>query len=133
MASTTPHSAPNGEVHATGLRCVAFLYLEANPNIGWDGLPFQWVEHNQTGYPFADTASYLVGVVALQAQRVRTVVTISGQTPVNHPKMYPPKQSIEPQKTFDASTPAVFLGVFLMIANKLQRLLGSFCSFLEAS
>ena len=44
--------------------------------------------------------------------RVRTVATISGQTPVKHPKMYPPKQPIEPQKTLVASKPPVFLAFF---------------------
>ena len=32
------------------------------------------------------------------AHRVRTVAAISGQTPVHHPNMHPPKQPIEPWK-----------------------------------
>ena len=36
----------------------------------------------------------LVGGVALHAHGVRTVATISGRTPVNHPTMYPPSQPI---------------------------------------
>ena len=40
-----------------------------------------------------------VRVAAPRAHRVRTVAIISGQTPVHHPKMHPPKQPIEPQKT----------------------------------
>ena len=56
-----------------------------------------------------------MGVVAPKAHpplvhRVRTVATISSQTWVNHPNMYPPKQPMQPQKTSVASTPPVFLG-----------------------
>ena len=35
---------------------------------------------------------------------VRTVARISGPTPVHHPKMHPPKQPIESQKTLVAGT-----------------------------
>ena len=34
-------------------------------------------------------------------------------TPVNHPKMYPPKQPIESQQSLLASTPPVFLPIIL--------------------
>ena len=47
-----------------------------------------------------------------RAHCIRTVATMSGQTPVHHPKMNPPKQPIEPQKTSDASTPPVFHDCF---------------------
>jgi len=41
----------------------------------------------------------LEGVVAPRAHRVRTAATISGQTPVHHPKMHhPPQQPMEPEK-----------------------------------
>ena len=51
-----------------------------------------------------------VGVVAPRVHRIRTMATIGSQTPAHHPKMYPPKQPVEPQKTSDASTLPVFLG-----------------------
>ena len=81
--------------------------------------------HTQTLYTNTPvTRTYLVhvvGVVAPHAHRVRTVATISGQTPVNHPTMYPPKQPIEPWKTLVASTPPVFLGFCTDIAPKRSK------------
>ena len=50
-----------------------------------------------------------------RAHRVRAAATISGQTPVNHPKMHAPKQPIQPQKTLVASTPLVFPGFFSFV------------------
>ena len=62
---------------------------------------------------------HLEGVIALCRDRVRTAATIGSQTLVNHPKMYPPKQPIEP-------TPPVFLG-FLLVAHHSWWLMGTFC------
>ena len=62
---------------------------------------------------------YSEGVFALRVHCVRTAATIPSEIPVNHPKMYPPKQPIEPQKT------PVFLGFFLVAQNS-WRLLGTF-------
>ena len=53
--------------------------------------------------------------------RVRTVATIQDQPLVNHPKMHPPKQPIEPQKSLVTSTRPFFRGFFYS------------CHFLEAS
>ena len=103
--------------------------------------PVQWPPHSDTMTTLEHLAaqrqhnhrqSHDVGVVAQCAHRVRTVATISGQTPVNHPKMHQPKQP-EPQKILIARTRPVFLRFVLMVANKSQRLLGSSCSFLGAS
>ena len=57
-------------------------------------------------------ASAKFGVAAPRAHRVCAGATVSSQTPVHDPKMYPPEQPIEPQKTSDASTQPVFLGFF---------------------
>ena len=51
-------------------------------------------------------------------------------------KHRPPKQPIEPQKSsakLSCEHSTGLPGFFFMVANKSQRLLGSFCSFLEAS
>ena len=63
---------------------------------------------------------------------VRPVATICGQRPVNHPKLHPPKQPIEPKKTLVPTTRPFFPG-FFMVANHSRRPPRSFCSFLEAS
>ena len=55
---------------------------------------------------------YLERVVELCEHHVRTVVTIGGQTLVPHPKMHPPIQPIEPQKSLVASTIPIFPGFF---------------------
>ena len=76
----------------------------------------------------------LEGVVAPRAHHVRTVATASGQTPVHHTKMQPPKQAIEALEKLSACKHKTCLARLLyMVANESQRLLGSFCSFLEAS
>ena len=57
------------------------------------------------------------------AHCVRTMATISGQTPV-HPKMYLHKQPIQPQKILVACTPPVFLGftnVIYHCSSTLER------------
>ena len=69
-----------------------------------------------------------VGVAAPPAHRVRTAATIGSQTPMNQPKMYPPKQPIEPQKTSVASTPPVFLG-FLYDCQYFPKASGWFLFF----
>ena len=50
------------------------------------------------------TAPHRELVAAPRAHRVRTVATISGQTPVNHPKMHPAKQLTEPRTHRGKST-----------------------------
>ena len=54
-----------------------------------------------------------VGVVAPRTHGVRTVAMIMYHTLVHHPKMPPPKQPIQTQKTFVASTPPVSPGFLL--------------------
>ena len=73
------------------------------------------------------------GVAAPRPHRVRTVATISGQTPVNDLKMQPPQNSPwNPRKAkLQAHHPSS--RVSFMADNESQRLLGGFWSFLEAS
>ena len=73
------------------------------------------------------------GVVAPRAHRVRTVATISSHTRVHHPKMHPPKQPIPYPRTAELQAQDLSSWVLFMVANTSQRLLSSFCSFLEAS
>ena len=72
-----------------------------------------------------------LGVIAPHAHRVHPVRTVatSGQTPVNHPKMHPPKQPIEPQKTLVASTPPVLLGLFFGGCQYIPEASGYFLFF----
>ena len=70
----------------------------------------------------------LEGVVVI----VRTMATISGQTRLHHPKVHPPKQPIEPQKTSIARHTTSLPRILFTIANNSPRRRGSFCSFLEA-
>ena len=76
-------------LHSTGLGCSVS---------GWD----KGRRHLWPGDVGRDGMTGIVGFVAPHANRVhrvRTVAPMSGQPPVNHPKMCPAKQPIQPQKT----------------------------------
>ena len=63
---------------------------------------------------------------------VRTVAIISGQTPVNHPPDVPTQTAHRTPENLTCKHTTRLPRVFFMVANNSQRLLGSFCSFLEA-
>ena len=73
----------------------------------------------------------LEGVIAPSAHRVRTVATISGQTP-SAPSQDAPTQTAHRILEKISGKHNTCLATFFFVANESQRLLGGFCSFLEA-
>ena len=63
----------------------------------------------------------------------RHAATSTGQTPMHHPKMHPPKQPIQPQKGVVTSTGPVFLGLFEWFLIDPTGFWVVFVLFLEAS
>ena len=59
--------------------------------------------------------------------------TVSGQTPAHRPTRHPPKQPIEPSKRVVRKHKTRLPRSFVLVAKNSQRLLGSVCSFREAS